>query len=121
MEDIRAMLKSYTEHLPRPVYTKDGKASERIVVLLTGSTGSVGSHVLAALLAEPKVEKVYVLNRNSEVAKLEEAFLERGLPLELLDKKEKLVPLKGDVTQERLGLGEGVFNEVRNFFLSFVT
>ena len=53
------------------------------------------------------------------VARLEEAFLERGLPLELLDKKEKLVPLKGDVTQERLGLGEGVFNEVRKFFSLF--
>ena len=41
--------------LPRPV----GKD----VILLTGSTGAFGCHILAELLIDPSVEKVYVLNK----------------------------------------------------------
>lgn len=113
-EDIRAILRSYTDHLPKPLHPADGKAPEKIAVLLTGSTGNVGSHVLATLLAEPRVSTVYTLNRSGPAGRQAAAFTERGLPVELLNQG-KFVSLTGDVTQERLGLDPEIFDEVRSF------
>ncbi|KAI0388936.1 acetyl-CoA synthetase-like protein [Xylariaceae sp. FL0594] len=52
------------------------------VILLTGSTGSLGSYILASLLARPDVKKVFCLNRAaSPVSAQESSFKLRGLPL----------------------------------------
>lgn len=108
------MLATYTDHLPRPVHPADGSTPSHIAVLLTGSTGNVGSHILAALLAERRVDRVYTLNRPSSDGTNRQslAFIERGLPLELLA-QDKLVELSGDVTHDRLGLQPAVFENVR--------
>ena len=103
------MLASYAAHLPTPL-APAGAADPPAVVLLTGSTGNVGSHVLAALLAEPRVARVYALNRSA--GRHADVFHARGLPGALLGGG-KLVELRGDVTAERLGLDAGVFDEVR--------
>ncbi|KAI0473497.1 hypothetical protein GGR56DRAFT_666669 [Xylariaceae sp. FL0804] len=42
-----------------------GRSDGRAVVLLTGATGSVGSYVLYALARDPRVAKIYCLNRVS--------------------------------------------------------
>ena len=103
------MLASYAAHLPTPL-APASPAEGPAVVLLTGSTGNVGSHVLAALLAEPRVARVYALNRSA--GRHADVFRARGLPGALLGGG-KLVELRGDVTAERLGLDVGVFDEVR--------
>lgn len=41
------------------------------VVILTGSTGSIGSYILNALLSEPKVKHVYCLNRSPDSGTLQ--------------------------------------------------
>ncbi|KAF9238233.1 hypothetical protein BU15DRAFT_62645 [Melanogaster broomeanus] len=54
----------------------------RAVVLLTGSTGGLGSFLLSQLLENPTVERVYALNRPSSSTSIEErqrsAFLDKG-------------------------------------------
>lgn len=110
VKDIETMLRTYASHLPKPVFTQQWNDNGDAVVLLTGSTGNVGSHALAALLKEARVKKVLTLNR-SPPERQAEAFVERGLDVGLL-KQGKLVQLVGDVTKDRWGLAEDVFSRV---------
>lgn len=108
---ITEMIEKYLADIPTPVYT--GHAVQGpITVLLTGSTGYVGSHVLASLLADSRIEKVYTLNRLSTQSEDRQraSFIERGLPEYLLDGG-KLVPLVGDLTTPELGLEHSAFSE----------
>jgi hypothetical protein len=80
------------------------------VVLLTGSTGTLGSYILADLLGRPEVSTVYVLNRFSAAPgtyssmRQLNAFEERGLDTQLLTSSRKILYLEGDISQDRLGL-----------------
>lgn len=82
------------------------------VVLLTGSTGNLGSHILASLLLCPWVSKVFTLDRGtSPREKLKASFKDRGLVLDLLQ-SEKLVTLTGDLTKSNLRLDIQVLQQV---------
>jgi hypothetical protein len=86
------------------------------VVILTGTTGGLGSSVLAGLCASPRVRKVYALNRrSSKVRSLKErqreALASRGLDEHVVD-SEKVILLEGDLTLPDFGLEEAVFREV---------
>lgn len=89
-----------------------------IVVILTGSTGSLGSYILASLLVDPRVLKVYAFNRASSASSNRQlaSFEDRGLPTDLL-KGSKYIPVTGDFNAERFGLNEDVFTEVRPILL----
>lgn len=111
--EIEAMIAKYTANLS-PLKPRTFQPSESPpVVLLTGSTGNIGSHILAYLLSEKRVRKVYALNRPSSDpdGRMRAAFEQRGLPLSLLE-GEKFVSLVGDVTREKFGLEEHGYNEV---------
>ncbi|KAF7798276.1 hypothetical protein EIP86_009494 [Pleurotus ostreatoroseus] len=112
---ILAMIDKYGSGI-QTVTRMDATPQDNVVVLLTGTTGNIGSHILATLLADGRVSKVYALNRSgshSEVGRRQRAaFEDRGLPVDLLS-EEKFIPLTGDLTRERFGLGE-YFDEIRN-------
>lgn len=116
VEDINAMVEKYTNNLPRSQPTTAIWSSRETIVLLTGSTGNVGSHILASLLSDGRVDKVYTFNRESAsmstLDRLKASFTERDLPLKLLDNP-KFVPLVGDITEDRFGLDESWFDEVQ--------
>ncbi|KAG5652629.1 putative NRPS-like protein biosynthetic cluster [Sphagnurus paluster] len=83
------------------------------VVLLTGSTGNLGSEVLAALLKDERVERVYAFNQPSKdgvsiVDRHVARFKDRGLDLALLN-SEKLFYISGDATEANLGLDRGQY------------
>ena len=111
--DIKKMLQTYASHLPQPA-AAGPVLLDGIVVLITGSTGNVGSHILASLLAEARIKRVYTLNRasSSDQDRQTAAFKARGLPVDILEGN-KFVKLVGDVTQERFGLSQTVYEEVR--------
>ncbi|KAK5449789.1 hypothetical protein LTS15_008361 [Exophiala xenobiotica] len=55
-------------------------------VILTGSTGSLGSHILEKLLRHPSVSKVVCLNRSVDAAaKWKKTIQNRNLPTETVD------------------------------------
>lgn len=116
IEEIEKMVQRYTSDLPMPAFAMDSPEvnTGSIVVLLTGSTGNVGAHILAALLAEPMVSRVYTLNRQS-TSRIEDrqaaTFADRGLPVELLG-SEKLVQLVGDIGKDAFGLEDTLYKEV---------
>ncbi|KAJ7688597.1 hypothetical protein B0H17DRAFT_1160269 [Mycena rosella] len=86
-----------------------------IVVLLTGSTGGLGSHILDMLLSLDSVERVYAFNRRGRniSERQKEAFVDRGLDVELLTSK-KLVYLEGDTSRSDLGLPADVWTTLRD-------
>ena len=89
--------------LPRPV----GKD----VILLTGSTGAFGCHILAELLIDPSVEKVYVLNKGLRSRDRQLANMRRqGLDVECLETP-KVHFLEGDLSACMLGLDMPVYKE----------
>lgn len=107
------MIAKYTVDLP--IFTQhpftEGRLDD-VVVLLTGSTGSLGSHILAALLQEPKVKAVYTLDRGLDPRKrLRSSFQRRGLPLEFLD-LEKLHCLNWDMSKPDFGLDPSTLTTV---------
>ncbi|KIK79350.1 hypothetical protein PAXRUDRAFT_36462 [Paxillus rubicundulus Ve08.2h10] len=120
---INAMIEKYSIglHGPADGILNDsgiaGKLIEPAVVLLTGSTGGLGSFLLAQLLESPVVKRVYALNRPSSAATIGQreklAFLDRGLPADLLDSK-KLVYIVADASQEKCGLPSALYEEVRD-------
>ena len=96
------MIDKYTKNLPvfKPYHAPTAGA----VVLLTGSTGGLGSHILASLLTNPAVVEVITLNRGSNVAERQRAsFEERGLSTSILS-SHKLISIVGDMKHPELGL-----------------
>ncbi|KAF8154856.1 hypothetical protein B0H34DRAFT_540683 [Crassisporium funariophilum] len=91
------------------------------VVLITGTTGTLGSNTLSSLLQNDDISLVYALNRpqgggTNLSDKHRATFTRQGLPVSLLDSP-KLVLLEGDLTAEHFGLQE----EVREKLLSSIT
>lgn len=114
---MREMVQEFTTNFPTHVATQRIPELERIVV--TGTTGSLGSHILANLLQTPSVERVYALNRPSEkgskslLDRQTRAFREHGLPLELLESP-KLRLLESNTSASMLGLPLSTFEEIRD-------
>jgi len=73
------------------------------VIILTGSTGALGSYILDSLLANPVVTHVYCLNRGTDILPVQiEKNRSRGL-LSQLDPT-RVTFLTADLSQEGLGL-----------------
>lgn len=114
--DMELMVKKYSNGLDVPLSRITGSTGDRMTILLTGSTGSLGAHILAALLQDSAVNKVYVLNRPSLDSKTVqqrqvERFKDKSLELSLLS-NDNLVYLEGETSHHNLGLEEDVYNEV---------
>jgi hypothetical protein len=115
VDQIETMITQYSN--PWPMI--NGNAEPGMVVLLTGSTGNIGSHILEALLRDPRILRIYGFNRPSprQVSLLDrhrERFEDKGFDKALLA-SEKLVFLEGDASQDNLGVPSLVYNEVPYF------
>jgi thioester reductase-like protein len=86
------------------------------VVLLTGSTGGLGSYLLASLLRNENVKAVYAFNRSSRTGTMagrqRATFEDRGLDTTLLE-SEKLIYVESDAAQPKLGIDDNLYEELR--------
>jgi len=115
--ELQALVDKYTEGLSSclalngPAYP----VPPGNVYLLTGTTGSLGSNMLAQLLEAPAVTRVYAFNRPSKSTTLRarqvSAFNQRGLNTDLLS-SEKLVYVEGDLNAPGFALGDKLYGEV---------
>lgn len=81
------------------------------VVILTGSTGSLGSYLLHVLLENPSVSHVYCLNRSSDSASLQaQRNKSRGLPSVL--PSSRLTFLEAKSGEDNLGLDRIVYDNL---------
>ncbi|TFY63083.1 hypothetical protein EVJ58_g3467 [Rhodofomes roseus] len=111
-EEIEATIEKYTALLPARAPEVATVGDGERVVLLTGTTGNLGAHVLALLLSEERTKRVYALNRGSGLMHRQRAAFDAAqLPLELLDHP-KLTLLSVDYTRDDLGLSQDNANEV---------
>lgn len=86
-----------------------------IVVLLTGSTGSLGSAMLSELALSPSVTKVFGLNRSSsqDVHKRQAAGFEKiGVKVDEQHWK-KIALLEGDLSLSQFGQDDATYAELR--------
>jgi thioester reductase-like protein len=87
---------------PRHVYSKTKRGD---VFLLTGSTGSLGSHLLDNLLAMPNIEHIYCLNRSVNSMSLHtQRNRSRGLSIEFSN--DRVTFLTAQLSQSNLGLSD---------------
>ena len=120
VEKMVALVKKYSSDFPK--HTPSAPLNEKRggdVVLITGTTGSIGASTLAELLDSPEVEKVYALNRPHKkglplVIRQRLALTSQGLAGDLV-LSEKLVMLEGDMGRPCLGLEASIQREVRNW------
>ncbi|KAF8834980.1 acetyl-CoA synthetase-like protein, partial [Paxillus ammoniavirescens] len=121
---MNAMIEKYSIGLNGPANgvgvsgTIDGATRiTRAVVLLTGSTGGLGSFVLSQMLENSSVERVYALNRPSSSTPIAQrqrsAFLDRGLPVDLLSSS-KLIYVEAEASEDNCGLPPTLYDEIRN-------
>lgn len=93
-----------------------GNNDDGHIVLITGSTGGLGSYMLASLLKRQDVTRIYALNRQlmTTTAKQRQrsTFEDRGLDTSLLH-SQRLVYIEGDTSQEQLGLDRRRYEEVK--------
>lgn len=114
-KEVESFVQQYS--VQNKTTTADG-SDEGAVVLLTGSSGSLGSHALAELAKSPRVSKVVRLIRKrpgSEISStptatsVDQSFLEsKGIEL-AEDQWSKVSTLEIDPTADNLGLPETVY------------
>ncbi|KAK6076359.1 hypothetical protein SCUP515_05522 [Seiridium cupressi] len=86
------------------------------VVLLTGITGFLGAHLLAALVASENVAKVYTIVRpqgeecQSVLGRVHNSLEKRGLALPL----DKVTVISADMTKPNFGLERPDFDSIRS-------
>ena len=97
----------WSSYIPGPLTAENVK--DRAVVLLTGSSGSLGSFLHERLVSSPYVEKVICLNRGTnaqsrQMRSYEHKGLSRGFQLAIF--------LHGRISKQCLGLGEDTFTNL---------
>ncbi|KAF9650882.1 hypothetical protein BDM02DRAFT_3185038 [Thelephora ganbajun] len=100
--------KNFEDHIP------SSKPPTEEIVVITGTSGSVGSSVLVDCLKCPDVKHIYALNRPAAdpVKAQKAAFAKRGFDPSLVDTP-KLTLLNADLATGDLGIGESLLEELR--------
>ena len=120
--DIENMIEKYSVGFGQSArdasaITVNGRIRGDHVVVLTGSTGGLGSYLLASLLQREDVSVVYAFNRPSRGAafsiqrRQKSSFEDRGLDATLLQ-SEKLVYVETDTSHDDLGLDRELYQKV---------
>lgn len=104
---MEEMLQKYAADLTPAEESESPIVATQEAALITGTTGTLGAHVLSQLLQRPEIGRVYALNRSHTSSSLldrqKKIFSREGLDLSLIDSS-KLVLLEGDLTNTELGL-----------------
>ncbi|KAJ6473849.1 putative aminoadipate reductase [Mycena sanguinolenta] len=112
---IDALITKYTVGLETRA-TMAFNDEQPAVVLLTGSTGNLGSEILESLLKDQRVKTIYAFSRPSTARTLAERhsdiFQERSLNTALLDCS-KLILIDGKASERNLGLNAPVYEEIQ--------
>ena len=100
---MRRQIERYTQDLPERRGDKAMPSDENQTVLLTGSTGALGSYLLDFIRAEPGVRRVICLNRSENGRERQmRVSAVRGLSTDF----HKVEFLHADLGQDKLGLND---------------
>ena len=111
---MEAILKKFSARLPDRVSHQINGIShnnDRPSVVLTGSTGLLGSYLLEALVSSQSVSIIYCLNHSANLKQRQtEVNASRGLTMEWYNQRVKF--LTTDYSMENLGLGKQAYSEL---------
>ena len=104
-------LKEYHEKIDQiPIPPTAIKETHKQIVMLTGSTGSLGCHLLQTLLANP-ISHIYCLNRATDSLGLQKKR-NQLYGLEMQIDASRITFLEADLSQEYLGLQQEIFHKL---------
>ncbi|KUI66302.1 Linear gramicidin synthase subunit D [Cytospora mali] len=114
MKPLLSTYRALIEQIPKPdnVHAAGKPRGVPVTAVLTGSTGTVGTFLLRALLDRPGIDRVYCLNRSEDggYAAQKLRMTERGLNVADLDERVTFLPAALD--QPFLGVGEKAYKEL---------
>ena len=112
VEKISLMLKKHSAGMMAQKKQPSARNTKRPqTVLLTGSTGSIGSYVLERLAACESITKIYCLSRSSDPKQQQDrAMASRGLTIQ--SHSNRVVFLTSDMSNSDLGLEHGAYSEI---------
>lgn len=111
---MKEMVVKYTTDIPPPVSHRDGKLDPAAGshVVLTGSTGSLGTQLLVKLLSDPSVARVTCLDRSADAAsRIKDSLATWPIPPNIDPARVSFY--QADYKQADLGLSPAVFNDLR--------
>lgn len=109
-EKIDKIVAKYTSNLPRRAQPHIEAPSS--VVILTGSTGSLGSYLLHDLLKDETVSKVYCFNRSDAKSRQMQSFTEKGLDTSLLENENKVEFVQVAFGAKHFGIPDTKYREM---------
>ena len=112
-EDMRSMLEHYTKDLPLTARTPRLAQDAPKTVILTGSTGTIGSHLLTNALTNPTVAHIYCFVRIHTTPPLERQRIVNetsGLPAHF--PPERVTFLEADLSQPYFGLPRPTYKKL---------
>lgn len=112
LRDMESLLDKYVQTLPVDNQRRQLPVTQGTTVLLTGSTGSLGSYLLNELSNDSKVQHIICLDRTSSAAERHrETAPKRGLtPLD----PERVEFFKANLADPQLGLENEVYERLMN-------
>ncbi|KAF0318408.1 Non-canonical non-ribosomal peptide synthetase [Colletotrichum sp. SAR11_59] len=106
---MEAQLQKYTRDLPQKQGNKPGPNDQGQTILITGTTGALGSYMLDFMESNPAVKKVVCLNRSEDSDKRQvKMSAERGLKTDF----KKAEFLCADMSKSNLGLEPEVYDRL---------
>ncbi|KAG4224204.1 hypothetical protein PC116_g27338, partial [Phytophthora cactorum] len=109
VQTMKAQFEKYTKDLPVANTNKPAPLDKDQTVIVTGTTGALGSYLLHFLIGDSKVKKVVCLNRSKDGhSKQADSFRERGLNADF----SKCEFLQADLSLPDLGVGSEKYNEL---------
>lgn len=117
LTEMESLIAKYTHTFPKHVSSGDCSADNE-VVLITGTTGAIGTSMLAQLADIPSVTRIYAFNRASgDGQTLRErqamSLRQRGYDAGILDRG-VIVLVEGDQSSHDLGIPPKIFQEIRS-------
>ena len=114
---MHEMVERYTKNFSHHKNKDPATTSLASVVLVTGTTGIFGSHILAQLISHPDISRVYAFNRKdihgrSLEHRQKDGLINNGVDGDILE-SEKVVLLEGDLLADNFGLDDTTYREVR--------
>jgi hypothetical protein len=118
LQRIPELIDRFSNDLPMRSMTETEEVEKHAVIMITGSAGSLGSHILAALYEREGIRKIYCLCRpaSSEdiMSRHRSTFSYYGLNTDALENKRwSIVFLGADFSRPDLGLPPNIFVAVR--------
>ncbi|KAL4879373.1 NRPS-like enzyme [Aspergillus karnatakaensis] len=111
VENIANLVSRYTSNLPAKTPSLP-QPPPQLTVILTGSTGSLGTYLLYTLLQNPSIAKIYCLNRSDAQERQIASFKEKALDHIPLQNPQRVQFLTVSFGEPKFGLNDSKYTQL---------